>query len=271
MQFESLAELDQKELIQLADLLVVNPSSPPLTELALRNHLPREHASRAAQCLKDLTQQKMSPSQIALLLRAFAAGVESSCNVSLPVEVVVTGPDATTSARDTGVVVRQLFGNARQRVLAVGFTIHQGRSVFEILGKRLDNNKSLEVILCLNIERRYGNTTRSQDIIRRFANEFVQDTWPGKRFPKVYYDPRSLALAGHTVSSMHAKCIVIDGKEALVTSANFTEAAQERNIELGLLVDSSNIARQIEGHFTALIRNNSLTRLPLPHLSQNCH
>ena len=63
---------------------------------------------------------------------------------------------------------------------------------------------------------------------------------------------------------MHAKCIVIDGREAFVTSANFTEAAQERNIELGLLVKSPPIAEQIENHFTALIQNKSLVRLPLP-------
>ena len=45
---------------------------------------------------------------------------------------------------------------------------------------------------------------------------------------------------------------MIDGRKALVTSANFTEAAQERNIELGLLVNSPAVASQIEGHFYSL-------------------
>ena len=49
-----------------------------------------------------------------------------------------------------------------------------------------------------------------------------------------------------------------------MTSANFTEAAQERNIELGLLVDSQIIARRIEEHFMSLIENGYLERLPLP-------
>ena len=81
--------------------------------------------------------------------------------------------------------------------------------------------------------------------------------------PRVYYDPRSLDPAGRTASSMHAKCVVIDGREALVTSANFTEAAQARNIELGLLVNSQSVARKIEEHFLALIREACLERLPL--------
>ena len=63
---------------------------------------------------------------------------------------------------------------------------------------------------------------------------------------------------------MHAKCVVIDGQEGFVTSANFTEAAQERNIELGLLVGSQSIAHQIEEHFISLIQNGFLERLPLP-------
>ena len=62
---------------------------------------------------------------------------------------------------------------------------------------------------------------------------------------------------------MHAKCVIIDGQEALVTSANFTEAAQERNIELGLLVHSHAIAQRIEEHFMSLIRSKCLERLPL--------
>ncbi|MCY4673800.1 MAG: DISARM system phospholipase D-like protein DrmC [Bacteroidetes bacterium] len=263
MEFDSLAALDRKELLQLAELLVADQTSPPLTELALRNYLTRDHASRAAQCLEGLIQQKMSPSYIALLLRAFAAGTVVSSDAPPPVEVVVTGPDVTASARDTGVVVRQLFRKARQRILVIGFAIHQGKSVFKTLGERLDSDDAVAVTLCLNIERSRGDTTLRQDIIRRFATEFVRDAWPGVRLPKVYYDPRSLAPSGRTASSMHAKCIVIDGEEAFVTSANFTEAAQERNIELGLLVDSSIIARRIENHFTTLIRNNSFARVPL--------
>ena len=59
-------------------------------------------------------------------------------------------------------------------------------------------------------------------------------------------------------------CIVVDGRKALVTSANFTEAAQERNIELGLLVNSTPVAEGIERHFGGLIDRNVLERLPIP-------
>ena len=263
MDFKGLSALPREDLLRLADLLDAGLVTPPFGALALRDHIPELHAPPVAQCLGELARQDMQPQHIALLIRAFAAGAQSVSDLSSPLELVVSGPDATGDARDTGVVTRQLFGNARKRVLAVGFAIHQGRSVFKVLADRLDNDPALEATLCIDVRRQYGNTTVDRDIVRRFASRFARDEWPGKRLPRVYYDSRSLEPSGTTASALHAKCVVIDGRKALVTSANFTEAAQERNIELGLLVDSQAIVSRIEEHFMSLIANRYLVRLPL--------
>jgi len=69
---------------------------------------------------------------------------------------------------------------------------------------------------------------------------------PDRAWPEIYFDPRSLHrpavsnLGGDTKQRavLHAKCVVIDGRTAFVSSANFTEAAQERTIEVGVLVRS---------------------------------
>ncbi len=207
----------------------------------------------------------MSPAQIALVLRSVAASRQANRDISELIDVVVSGPDAVATARDTGVVTRQLFNKASQRVLAVGFAVHQGRSVFQALAERLDADGSLEATLCIEVRRQQTDTSLDSQVVQRFAQNFVENEWPGRRLPQVYYDPRSVAPVGRTRSALHAKCVVIDGQEALVTSANFTAAAQERNIELGLLVNSPNIAGQVERHFDALIRGGHLERLPLPY------
>ena len=263
MEFDALAAVDRQDLIRLAGLLEAGLLSPPFGALSMRDHIAGAHADAVAQCFGELSQRDMPPDDIALLVRAFAAGAQSAGGYSLPVEVVVSGPDAAGGARDTGVVMRQLFGKARERVLAVGFAVRQGKSVFKTLADRLDNDESLEATLCIDARRQHGDTSIDRDILRRFANEFVGNEWPGKRLPRVYYDPRSLEPAGRTASSMHAKCVVIDGREALVTSANFTEAAQKRNIELGLLVNLPEVADRIEAHFLSLVRQEWLTLLPL--------
>lgn len=263
MEFGVLAAASRQDLVRLAELLEAGLLTPPLSELSLRDHIAAAHAAPLAQCLGELVARDMPPAHIALLLRAFAAGVQVADDSSASVELVVSGPDATGGARDTGVVMRQLFAKARRRVLAVGFAVRQGKSVFRTLAERLDSDDSFEATLCIDVRRPHGDTSIDRDILRRFADEFVRNEWPGNRLPRVYYDPRSLEPTGRTTSSMHAKCVVIDGAEALVTSANFTEAAQERNIELGLLVDSQPVVRRIEEHFLSLIRSRYLHRLPL--------
>ena len=54
-----------------------------------------------------------------------------------------------------------------------------------------------------------------------------------------------------------------DRLRALVTSANPTEAAYERNIELGLAVEGGGIAATIDDWFNSLIVNGHLERLPI--------
>ena len=263
MDFDALAASRRNDLLRLADLLDAGLLTPPFSALALREHFSEADTTPMAKSLGEFSRHEMQPQHIALLLRAFAAGTQAPDDALPRIEVVVSGPDSTGGARDTGVVTRQLFDKARERVLAVGFAVHQGKSVFKALAHRLDKDDTLEAILCIDVRRQHGNTTVDRDIVQRFAAEFVRDEWPGERLPRLYYDPRSLNPLGGTTSALHAKCVLIDGREALVTSANFTEAAHERNIELGLLVDSMAVVSRIEEHFMSLIASRHLLRLPL--------
>ncbi len=61
---------------------------------------------------------------------------------------------------------------------------------------------------------------------------------------------------------LHAKAVVCDGRNALVTSANLTEAAFDRNIEMGLLVKDRTLAESIATHFGSLIERDLLYALP---------
>jgi len=76
--------------------------------------------------------------------------------------------------------------------------------------------------------------------------------------PDIFYDPRSLALPADKRASLHAKCVVVDRREVFVSSANFTEAAHERNIEVGLLIHSRTLAERIVRHFEALLAEGLL-------------
>jgi phosphatidylserine/phosphatidylglycerophosphate/cardiolipin synthase-like enzyme len=56
--------------------------------------------------------------------------------------------------------------------------------------------------------------------------------------------------------------VVVDGEKAFIGSANFTEAAQLRNIEIGVVTHRPGVASAVERHFEALIEHGHLRALP---------
>ena len=164
-------------------------------------------------------------------------------------------------SRDTRQVYEELMSTARQSIWASTYAYFDGPRAFETLARRMDAVPDLEVTLLLNIERRRGDTTAEDHLVRRFADRFWGEDWPGSSRPRVYYDPRSVAQEGPT-SVLHAKAVIADEETVFVTSANLTEAALDRNIETGLLLRDRTIAATALGYFQGLIDRGRLRVLP---------
>ena len=136
--------------------------------------------------------------------------------------------------------------------------------MLKVLAERMSASPALAVTMFLNVERPKGDTTSDAELLKGFADRFCKMEWPGERLPAVFYDPRAVEPMerGKKRASLHAKCIVVDDARALVTSANFTEAAQERNIEAGVLVESGSFATAVRTQFDVLVAGEYLTRVP---------
>jgi phosphatidylserine/phosphatidylglycerophosphate/cardiolipin synthase-like enzyme len=78
----------------------------------------------------------------------------------------------------------------------------------------------------------------------------------------MFYDPRSLEMEYERRASLHAKCIVVDNEQAFVTSANFTTAAQQKNIEVGVLIRSKSFAAMLSTHFQTLAAAGLVVPIP---------
>ncbi len=115
------------------------------------------------------------------------------------------------------------------------YAFFDGPRAFEILARRLEEASGLQATVLLDIRRRRGDTTVAEQLVRRFADRFWSVEWPGSERPRVFHDPRALEPEGPG-GVLHAKAVVADQDTVFVISANLTEAAFERNIELGLLV-----------------------------------
>lgn len=156
-------------------------------------------------------------------------------------------------------MVRELFAHAEKSVLVAGYAVYQGQQVFAALADRMEAVPQLKVRMFLDVQRGPGDTSTAGEIVQRFAHRFKTQQWPPDRpLPQVFYDPRSLDLSAEKRSCLHAKCIVVDGQSVFISSANFTEAAQERNIEVGLLVRCGALADRLVVHFDTLLAANLL-------------
>jgi len=54
--------------------------------------------------------------------------------------------------------------------------------------------------------------------------------------------------------------VVVDDERALITSANFTDRGQERNIEAGVLIEDHVFASELAGHWRQLVNAGLVTR-----------
>jgi phosphatidylserine/phosphatidylglycerophosphate/cardiolipin synthase-like enzyme len=257
-----LDDLSAEELRRLAAALNGGRLSTPLTQLALAPYLGRS-SGKVAPTLVTLTAEGLSSDHLVFFLQTLVAERESRSRRDGGVELVTTGPDpAGLPARDTRIVVRELFRQAERSVIVAGYAVYQGRDVFLTLAERMDERPDLAVRMFLDVQRRHGDTSRASDILQRFAFRFRSQEWPGVRLPEVYYDPRSLEFESGKRASLHAKCVVVDEQVTFISSANFTEAAQVRNIEVGTLIRSEPFARQLAGRFLSLAEQQVLQRVP---------
>ena len=172
-------------------------------------------------------------------------------------QLVWSGPhDAHQPVRDTRAVLDELFARADAHVLVATYAIHKGRQSLGSLAARMRERPSLVVDLYTDLKG-HDETDAAAEWLARFRREH----WPGDvRLPSIWYAPATVDRAAHT--SLHAKCVVIDARWALVTSANFTGAAQERNFEAGVLLDHRALARTLVGQFQGLRDRGMFREMP---------
>lgn len=213
--------------------------------------------------LQRLSAEGMAPAHLALVVDLTAAAVEQRVLADRAGELVWTGPEnASSHSRDTLVVVEELFARATRSILLSTFVIQAPAQVLAPLLRRMDEVPTLAVRLFLHVGRDSDRDTRTDyAILAEFSGDLAR-AWGERRRPQIYYDPRGLSLDRAGRASWHAKCLIADDEVSFVTSANFTEWAQMRNVEAGVLIRSREFSLQLRSHFDALVRTKHVQRLP---------
>jgi cardiolipin synthase len=173
---------------------------------------------------------------LALETASAAKGVAAAATV----DIVVTGPDSPGApVRLTSEVVRQLIASANERVTLVSYAAYQVPTIAAALAAASARGVRVDLILESPEHLDGGGGAAAYAKYRIYH-------WPA--------DQREPPDA-----KLHAKAIIVDSRDVLLTSANMTNAAYDKNIELGLLCRGGSTARRVQKHFDALIARGVLT------------
>jgi phosphatidylserine/phosphatidylglycerophosphate/cardiolipin synthase-like enzyme len=242
---------------RMAAALANGSLAPPYSESAVRSAIGVVSGVNDVHAqLQSLDAEGARPSLIARWLNSLTDIEQRAPRTDL----VWSGSEVPgLHARDTRAVFSELFARSTKAILVSSFTYFDGPKAFGELAVQMDSKPDLDVRLVLNIQRKFGDVTKADSLVRSFTDSLWKG-WPGKRRPAVFYDPRSLDLDSPAV--LHAKTVVIDRSIVLVTSANLTEKAFDDNIELGLLSYDATLAASVATHFDVLIERGLLKPLP---------
>ena len=159
------------------------------------------------------------------------------------VSLVVTAPPSfSINAKTTMNTVQVMINGAERNILITGYSLS---SYFSEL---------VDTII-----------EKSQQGV--FVKFFVNDIDKQPSFEKMLrYKGRFLKIYNYhqeddNMAALHAKVISVDQKKTLITSANLSYHGQQGNIELGTLIESKNIAKQIDDIFTKMIFSKVFTEM----------
>jgi phosphatidylserine/phosphatidylglycerophosphate/cardiolipin synthase-like enzyme len=156
----------------------------------------------------------------ALLAAAEASLAERTAHRPRMLEMVWPGPEAVSSrARDTRVVVSELFSSASKSVLVAGFRFDHSDRILAPLHTAM-RDRGVRATFFIDAPQAVA--------VQQLREWFLREHWPfGEPSPEIYVDVRAGTGA---FASLHAKCVVIDGRFTLITSA--TSQAEAKSATL---------------------------------------
>lgn len=154
-------------------------------------------------------------------------------------EPVWTSPTVPGLGGRTTLAVSELINRATATVYAATYSAGAGSDYVQALAHAIDRGLAVTVIVDRGMQKKNGGV-----VPKALAGARV---WA--------YAPESV---GEYVPLQHAKLVVVDRTAALVTSANFSNAAAKLNLECGLLSHDVDVAENLVQQLETLYDHGAL-------------
>ena len=244
-------ELPAAQALRLADEVAGCPEPGSAARAGLYRLVPTAAFVRAARRLVR-AWGAASGEAVAVGLRAAVRAVQAT-RADQSVDIVWTGPQTPeVPVRLTRAVLVDVIRSAVERLVVVSFAAYKVALVLDELAAAAA--RGVDVRLVLETSEASGGRL-PVDAATAFASLGATVgfwVWPAEQRP--------VLPAG--TAALHAKAAIADDHTALVTSANLTGHGMNENMELGLLVRGGPIPRRLAAHFTQLMTDRVLVRVP---------
>lgn len=222
----------------------------------LKKRLPATSNSDLAHLLQqilDLAEGSMSWEALSYGLQV-SSEIHSNYLDTRQIEMLWSGPPPSghLAARRIDQALYDLIASANHEILLVTFAAVKVERLADTLLKAAQRGVKIRLVL------EFAEASEGQlsfDALRAFPTALIDTA-------EVYYWPvenRERNQAGRP-GKLHAKLAAIDNA-VLISSANLTDDAFSRNLELGVKLTDPDVVLWAKEHFQGLIRDNTLRRL----------
>lgn len=174
---------------------------------------------------------------LAAMLRGFAAAAAKAPN---PPRAVWSGPTFDGDSDHTTAAVAHLIDEATEDVFASTFSATLGSPFVEALWRAIARGVSVTILV---------EAARMKDTAAALKAALAGATFLAYVAPTGEY------------GIQHSKVVIVDSSIALMTSANFSDAAAHRNLEAGVLIRDPEFASKVRQRFTSLWADGALIKL----------
>lgn len=250
--------LDLAEIYQklpppvLGGLILILGDSGPLerkSEFILTNY---GSSNVVRQLVRMIEEKQTSPEEILLVFDSFKAYdiLKPQSQISL----VWSGPNLHgVPMRMTAQVIIDLIDNATTELFLSSFSFYNVKEIVDHLSIAINRGVSLSLLLETPQSSHYKI---KNDPIAQLDRELINKA-------KIYIWPyKNRILEGdNQTGSLHAKFILQDKDKLFISSANLTQSALDRNIELGVIIGCHDVVEKFQDHLANLISENIIIRL----------
>lgn len=197
--------------------------------------------SPAAAALSE-AHQAVGGALLAAMLRGFAAAAERS---AVDIRAVWSGPTFDGDGDHTTSALAHLIDGASDDVFASTYSATTDSEFVKALWRAIARGVSTTLLIDVSV-----NDGKTASMLRAKLT--------GARF-WTYQAPDGKYAA------QHSKVVIVDSRTAFVTSANFSQAGAERNLETGVVVHDVDFASRMRQRFNKLWEHGVIATLDADH------